>query len=203
TRPARLFQLVALRVLRDSLVSLSVGGVCALQLGEPAEQTIGDLSDWPLLTKVHCTMTGLVGTRATATAHVVDLLPMGIREFGLRRTDGLSELRPDQEWTAPEMTDQLCEVVLQRPRLMVVTVNMDEEVYHAEMMQRLAVASGTRGLVDILAMFIIYQNIPVGHAPRHWEQHPDYRKFRTLEPLTGRAGRPLVSGLWYKTLQNN
>lgn len=44
-------------------------------------------------------MAGLVGTRATATARTVDVLPMGIREFGLRRIDGLSQLSPDQEWT--------------------------------------------------------------------------------------------------------
>lgn len=89
-------------------------------------------------------MPELVGTRVTATARLVDVLPMGIQEFELARTDGLTELLPDQEWTAPEMTDQLCEVALQRPRLMVVTVNMDDEVYHAKMMEKLAVASGTR-----------------------------------------------------------
>lgn len=147
----------ALRVLRHTLVSLSIGAVRALGLGEPAAQTIGDFSDWPLLTTVKCTMTGLLGTRATATDRVVDLLPMGIREFELRRTDGLSDLPPDEEWTASDMTNQMFDVVRQRPELMVVTVDMAyrvytaelvgkvwPDVYHAEMGERLAVASGAR-----------------------------------------------------------
>lgn len=141
---------VALRVLRDTLVSLSIGGVRALRLGEPAEQTIGDFSDWPLLTKLTCTMTGLVGTRATATARVVDMLPLGIREFGLRRSDGLSELPLSQEWTAPEMTDQLFEVVHKRPELKVVTVDMEDKLYYEEMMKSLAVASGTRDVAVVV-----------------------------------------------------
>lgn len=157
---------VAIRVLRPTLKSLFIGGVRALRLGEPGEQTIGSLSDWPGLTTVRCTMTGLVGLRATATARLVDLLPMGIREFGLRRTDAVSYLPQDEEWTASEMTDQLFDVVLQRPELTLVTVNMAYavarvytlgpvekswvDVYHAEVKERLTVASGARDVAVVM-----------------------------------------------------
>lgn len=141
---------VALRVLRNTLVSLSIGGVRALRLGKTNEQTIGDFSDWPRLTDVKCTMAGLVGTRATAITRVADMMPMGIREFGLRRSDGLSQLPLSQEWTAREMTDQLVEVVHKRPELMVVTVDMEDTLYYEEMMKRLAVASGTRDVAVVV-----------------------------------------------------
>lgn len=95
----------ALRALRHSLKSLSLGGLRALQfgqplqLGQPGQQTIGSLHDWPALTTIRCSLTAFLGTRFTATCRLANRLPVGIRELEVRRPDELSHLRSSSEWT--------------------------------------------------------------------------------------------------------
>lgn len=151
----------ALRALRHTLKSLSLGGLRALQLGQPLQQTIGSLHDWPALTTIRCSLTALLGTRLTATCRLVDLLPMGIRELEVRRLDELSHLRSSSEWTVTEMTDQLVLVVLHRQRL--VRLNVDTcsvrytvemgwvNAYEAEVKERLVVACGARRLCVVVS----------------------------------------------------
>lgn len=151
----------ALGALRQTLKSLSLGGLRALQLGQPGQQTIGSLHDWPALTTIRCSLTALLGTRLTATCRLVDLLPMGIRELEVRRLDELSHLRSTSEWTVTEMTDQLVLVVLHRRQLVRLTVDTCSvrytvemgwvNAYEAAVKDRLVVACGVRPLCVVVS----------------------------------------------------
>lgn len=114
---------LALSVLRPTLQSLTLRGVHALQLGNPGEQTIGVLHDWPALTEVECSLPALVGSRATSTSRLVDVLPMGIKVLFIELKDRLCRMKSHQEWNAREMTDQLVELVQSRD-LVKLTINV-------------------------------------------------------------------------------
>lgn len=119
----------ALRPVRLSLQSLSLGPIRALMLGRPTAQTIGKLSDWPALRRLQCLLPALIGTVTHSTGRLVDVLPMGLRELELMRWPGQrSRIKLCDRWPAAEIADQLVEL-LQTRALEKLIINGDAAVY--------------------------------------------------------------------------
>lgn len=122
----------ALRCVRPTLQSLTLGPLNALRLGKPGAQAIGALCDWPALTKVKCAMATLVGTVTDSTGRLVDVLPMGLRVLEIRRAGAQrARLKIRDYWPVADMTEQLVEV-LQNRAVERMTVGTDAGAYDLE-----------------------------------------------------------------------
>lgn len=119
----------ALRPVRLSLQSLSLGLIRALGPGRPIAETIGELYDWPALTRLKCSLPMLIGTVTNSTGRLVDVLPMSLRELELLRGPGQRyRIKLHDRWPAAEITDQLVEL-MQTRALEKLIINADVRVY--------------------------------------------------------------------------
>lgn len=82
---------LALSCARETLESLTLGLCSALedyQAWGVGGEGIGDLREWPVLTRVEASMISMLGARETVVKGLVDVLPKGVREVLVVRGAG-------------------------------------------------------------------------------------------------------------------
>lgn len=106
----------ALRGVRGTLQSLTIGPVLALRIGTAGAQTIGCFGAWSALTDMTCMVPQLLGLAGDTTHRLVDVLPPRLRRLAISRVDRRTSRarREHAGWTVEVMVDMLVEVLQQR-----------------------------------------------------------------------------------------
>lgn len=80
-----------------------------------SSRTIGSWHDWPVLRTVYCGLVTLLGRPSEVNLRLVDVLPLGIKEFKIERV-AREDFSPEnvEQWTVTDMSDQVVELVESR-----------------------------------------------------------------------------------------